>query len=332
MNKPKIGFYWTASCGGCEESVVDLAEGILPVLGAVEFVFFPVAMDFKRADVEAMADGEMAVCLVNGSIRSSEQREMAELLRRKSRILIAYGACSWQGGIPGLANLHDREEILHRVYDTTPSTTNPDGTRPQQHTEVPFGVLELPSFDTEVKALDQVVAVDYYIPGCAPPTPLLKSALEAILAGQLPPRGSVLAPETALCQECPRLESKPEKLLLEKFLRPHLAVLDPELCLLAQGLPCLGPATRGGCNGACIQANMPCTGCGGPLPRMRDHGGAAMSALASVLGANEEHEIDEALEGLPDPVGTFYRYGLPASQLFASRSAPAKGNGGGERA
>ena len=122
MSKPKAGFYWCASCGGCEESVVDLAEDILAVVEAIDFVFFPVAMDFKREDVEAMADGEMTVCFINGAIRTSEQREMAELLRRKSQVLIAFGSCSHLGGIPGLANLWDRKTIFATSYHETPST------------------------------------------------------------------------------------------------------------------------------------------------------------------------------------------------------------------
>ena len=55
--KPKVGFYWMGTCGGCEESVVDLAERILDVVAAVDIVFWPVAMDFKKEDVEAMDDG-----------------------------------------------------------------------------------------------------------------------------------------------------------------------------------------------------------------------------------------------------------------------------------
>ena len=83
-DKPKLGLYWCASCGGCEESVVDLAEGILDVVAAVDIVFWPVAMDFKKADVEAMDDGSIAATLINGCVRTSEQEEMVRLLRRKS--------------------------------------------------------------------------------------------------------------------------------------------------------------------------------------------------------------------------------------------------------
>ena len=111
-DKPKIAFYWCASCGGCEESIVDLAEDILEVAQAVDIVFWPVAMDFKRKDVEAMPDGSILATMVNGSIRTSEQEEMAYLLRRKSQILIAYGSCAHTGGVPSLANQFSKEQIL----------------------------------------------------------------------------------------------------------------------------------------------------------------------------------------------------------------------------
>jgi len=326
MSKPKAGFYWCASCGGCEESVVDLAEDILGVVDAIDFVFFPVAMDFKRQDVEAMEDDEMTVCFINGAIRTSEQREMAELLRRKSLFLIAYGSCSYLGGIPGLANLYSREQIMQFVYHDSPSTANPEGNRPQTAFKAPEGDLELPSLDREVKTLDQVVDVDYYIPGCAPPTALLKAAVEALLSGELPPKGSVLAPDKALCEDCPRIDTKPDEPLITAFKRPWEIEIDHEKCLLAQGLLCLGPATRTGCDHVCINGNMPCTGCMGPVSRVRDHGTAILSALASLIDSNDEKEIEDMLDGIPDPAGTFYRYGLPHSTLFA-KCGITHGNG-----
>lgn len=323
MTKPKVGFYWCASCGGCEESVVDLAEGILDVVAAVDFVIFPVAMDFKREDVEALADGEMAVCFLNGALRSSEQREMARLLRRKAQLVVAYGSCSHQGGVPGLANLYSRETLMRFAYHDSPSTVNPAGTRPQPHTRVPEGELELPTLDDEVKCLDQVIDVDYYLPGCAPPVELLKAALAAILSGNLPPKGTVLAPDIALCHECPRLDTKPNDLSLPELKRPSLAAIDEGVCLLAQGFLCLGPATRSGCGVPCINGNMPCTGCLGPVSRVQDQGGAVIAALGSLLAPQDEEGIDRVLDGVPDPVGTFYRYGVPASLLFAKAGLPA---------
>ena len=112
--KHKVAFYWCASCGGCEEAVLDLAEAVLEVVAAVDIVFWPVAMDFKRKDVEAMADASIWATFLNGAIRSTEQEEMAHLLRKKSQVMIALGSCSHLGGIPGLANLFERESILDK--------------------------------------------------------------------------------------------------------------------------------------------------------------------------------------------------------------------------
>jgi F420-non-reducing hydrogenase small subunit len=327
MSKPKVGFYWCASCGGCEESVVDLAEDILDVTAAVDFVFFPVAMDFKRSDVEALPDGAMAACFINGAVRSSEQREMAELLRRKSQILIAYGSCASHGGIPGLANLSGLEGVLESSYGNHFSTVNPQGTRPAHETRVDGVVLDLPALDDRVRTLDQTVAVDYYIPGCAPPPSLLKMAVLAILQGELPARGSVLAPESPLCQECPRRDTKPDRPLVQRYHRPHQVQADPKTCLLVQGLACLGPVTRSGCHWACIEANMPCTGCGGALPRVHDFGASGLSTLASLVDSNEQDGIAEVLRAIPDPAGTFYRYALPGSLMHARAPGEPAGEG-----
>jgi F420-non-reducing hydrogenase small subunit len=135
----------------------------------------------------------------------------------------------------------------------------------------------------------------------------------------LPPKGSVLAPDIALCDECPRKASKPTDLSFTEFKRPHQKLLDAEKCLLAQGIVCLGPATRGGCEALCPGGNMPCSGCFGPTSRVRDQGAKMLSSLCANVAAKTEAEIDKALAGVPDPVGTFYRYGLAHSLLRRKR-------------
>lgn len=313
--KPKIAFYWCASCGGCEESVVDLAESILDVAAAVDIVFWPVAMDFKVKDVEAMPDKSILATMINGAIRTSEQEEMAHLLRRKSQYLIAYGSCAHLGGVPALANQFAREEVLDYVYRKAPSVVNLEGTVPQPSWKDNGHQVTLPEFRNVVRALDQVVDVDYYIPGCAPSPKLLAAAVQALLKGELPPKGSVLAPDVALCDECPRKESKPTEVSFKEFKRPHQVIADPNLCFLAQGIICMGPATRSGCGAACISGNMPCTGCYGPPSRVKDQGAKILSSLCANVAAEDEQEIEKILEGIPDPVGTFYRYSLARSLL-----------------
>ena len=312
-DKPKVAFYWCASCGGCEESVVDLAEGILGVVEAVDIVFWPVAMDFKRKDVEAMPDGSILAALINGAIRTSEQEEMVRLIRAKSKVVVAYGACAHLGGIPGLANQFSRQRIVDYVYDGAPSNVNPGHQRPQLSFKEDDREATLPELWHVVRSLDQVIDVDYYLPGCAPTPKILQAALGALLSGNLPPKGTVLAPDVALCEECPRKDSKPTDMSFTEFKRPHQVKTDPAKCLLAQGLICMGPATRGGCEALCTKGNMPCTGCFGPTSRVKDQGAKMLSSLTSNIQAKEEKEIDAVLAGIPDPVGTFYRYGLPRS-------------------
>ncbi|MFH1892498.1 MAG: oxidoreductase [Candidatus Zixiibacteriota bacterium] len=325
MSKPKVSFYWCASCGGCEEAVVDLAEDILKVVEAVDIAFWPVALDFKRVDVEALQDGELAVSFINGAIRSSEQFEMVELLRKKSQLVVAFGSCAHLGGIPGLANLSDRQGVFQEAYIDAPSVVNDDKVLPLEEIDVAEGRLTLPSLWNTVKTLDQVIEVDYYLPGCPPPVKLIRDAVNAIVTGQLPARGAVLAPDIALCEECPRRDTKPEKPTLREFKRPHAVDIDPEECLLAQGLLCIGPVTRKGCEAACVAANMPCTGCLGPTSRVTDFGAKALSAIASLVDSNDEKEIAAILDQVVDPIGTFYRYSLPASLLHRRYQGPDHG-------
>ncbi len=314
MSKLKFAFYWAASCGGCEVAVIDIHEAILEVMEVADIVFWPVAMDIKYKDVEAMEDGYIDVCLFNGAIRNDEQEHMAHLMRKKSKFLVAFGSCAHTGGIPGLGNLANKKEIFDRAYISSPSTNNPEHIVPVPEMEVPEGKLTIPTFYDTVETLDQVVDVDYYIPGCPPPPSLVVGAVRAIASGNLPPKGSVLAPELAVCDQCDR--EKTDKRVGE-IKRIIYDTPDPDVCLLEQGFMCLGPATRGACEAKCIDANMPCTGCGGILPGAMEQGSAMVSALATVMGLENEKDADfdfeEMLAKLKDPVGTFYKYSLPSS-------------------
>ncbi len=320
MGKPKFAFYWCASCGGCEEAIIDLGEDLLKVTAAVDIVLWPVALDFKRKDVEAFEDGEIDVSFINGAVRTEEQEEMVNLLRQKSQLVFAFGSCAHIGGIPGLANLWNKESIFERVYKTVPTVNNPDNVYPKTTTDINGNELTLPEFYDTVRTLDQVIDVDYYIPGCAPPPDLIMNAFTAILEGKLPAKGSVLAPEKSLCDTCPRAKSKPEKLAIKEIRRVHQVAPDPEKCFLEQGIICLGPVTRSGCGERCINANMPCRGCFGPTREVADQGAKMLSVIAACFGIENEDKIsDEEVKAIvnqvDDPVGVFYMYSLAASVL-----------------
>ncbi len=313
MDKPKVAFYWCASCGGCEEAVVDLAEDILKVVDAVDIVLWPVAVDFKRSDIETMADGSIAVAFINGAVRTAEQEEWVRLLRRKSGLIVAFGSCAHLGGIPGLANLSSLRQLFETVYRNVPSVSNPDNVFPDRLSHVREGELELPEMHSEVRALDQVIEVDYYLPGCAPPPALIMDAVTAILSGNLPEKGSVLAPEKSLCDSCPRRDSKPEKLKIKDIKRISLTNIPDDKCFLAEGVICPGPATRSGCGERCINANMPCRGCFGPTKAVYDQGAKFLSGLSSQFDSTDEQEIEAFAGSVIDPAGLFYMFSLAAS-------------------
>ena len=321
MAKPKVALYWCASCGGCEEAVVDLNEDILKVVDAVDIALWPVAIDAKYSDVEAMADGDIAVSFINGAIRTEEQEKIVKLLRQKSGLVIAFGACACSGGIPALANQWDKDSIFDYVYFKSPSVVNPDKTTPETRVELnPEQTLTLPDFYNTVHSLQQVIDVDYFVPGCPPTPEVIMKGITAILEGKLPPKGSYIGVENSLCESCERNKTKPDTLSIKDIKRPHLTEIDPEKCFLEQGIICMGPATQGGCGSLCINANMPCRGCFGSPKNLVDQGGSFVSILSSILGLEneeklDEKEVEELMNSIPDPLGTFYRFSLSNSIL-----------------
>jgi F420-non-reducing hydrogenase small subunit len=315
--KLQIALYWAASCGGCEIAMLDVDEKILDITTAADIVFWPVAIDTKYKDVEALPDKSIDVCFFNGGVRTSEQEHLAKLLRKKSKILISFGACAVSGGIPGLANLSNRKEIFKTAYLENPSIDNPENTVPKQKSKVKEGELTLPEFYDTVLPLHKVVDVDYFLPGCPPPPWLIIDAFNAIVENKLPPKGAVLAPLKSVCDEC-RFKLSEKKITNVK--RIYELEKIEEKCFLEQNVICLGPATRSGCHGRCMEANMPCTGCGGILPNALDQGASMISALASILGVEteagmSEEEVEKLIEQVRDMVGTFYKYTLPDSLI-----------------
>lgn len=316
--KFKFAMYWAGSCGGCEIAFLEIEQKIVEVDRAFEVVFWPAAADFKYKDVEAYDDGFIDICLFNGCIRTSENEHLAKLLRAKSKVLVAFGACAVNGGIPGLANVATAQEIKDLVYTQEPSVANPDGVYPQEVFEAPEGTLELPHLYDTVRTLAQTVDVDYFMPGCAPEAHQIAAVLDVVIAGlkgegELPPKGSTIgvAPRTC-CDECKRVK---EEKKVTGFRRIWEFEPDPEKCLLEQGVICMGPATRAGCGGRCTNVGMACRGCYGPPAGVVDQGAKMLTTLASIIDAPTPEQIAELAGSVPDPVGTFYRFGLANSLL-----------------
>jgi len=322
--KPKFAMYWAASCGGCEIAVLNTHEKILDVDANFDVVFWPVAMDAKYKDVEAMEDGSILLTLFNGGIRNDENEHIAKLLRQKSKILVAFGSCACEGCIPGLANLSPVGDIVHTAFNTL-TTDNPNEIYPRTSYDVPEGELHIPTLSRIVRPLENVVNVDYFMPGCPPESHQIAAVIDLVIKvvkgeAELPPRGSVIGcGDSTVCDECPRARNVK---FIKEFKRiQDIAPVDPNLCLLEQGIPCNGPATRSGCNARCPQAGAQCIGCYGPADGVMDYGARLITAFSSVIDANTPEEIEHILDGIPDPTGQVYRFNLAGSLLKANREA-----------
>jgi len=315
--KLKIAAYSAAGCGGCEIALLEIHEKILDLVAAADIVFWPAVTDFKYSDVEAMEDGDIDVCLFNGAIRTEENAEIAHLLRRKSKALVAFGACASFGGVPGLGNLFDTIDIFERAY-TTESTDVTD-TRPQSSSD--DGSPCVPALTDRVSALSGITQVDYMVPGCAPEAPQVWGVCSAVINGELPAdQLTVGAGDRSVCDECPRPKRNTR---VKAFVRPHQIVPEPDWCLLEQGIVCMGPATRSGCVARCPSAAMPCRGCYGPAGDSIDQGTKMAAALGTLVDSEDEQVIIDTIAQIADPTGTFYCFSLPTSLMGGARTRTA---------
>jgi len=271
---------WFAICGGCEVTILDIGEPLIDILKQVEVVHMPVLMDHKlfgQTGEGAEMDIPVAdVGLISGGIRSDEHKKLAQEMRKKCKILIALGTCACSGGIPALANQYTTDDLLEKVYRGS-VTTETNGIPNQQ----------LPILTDRVYAVNEVVKVDAYLPGCPTTPDMVASALTALLEGKPLP----VLPSKSVCDECPtKREKKAVATLKRRVEGPEFtpgAPLNEMRCLMEQGFLCLGPATRCGCGGSdgiprCIRAYMPCEGCFGPLTEKANPMVDMMGALSSI--------------------------------------------------
>lgn len=235
----KIALEWLAGCSGCEISILDLHEGIMELIKEAEIVYAPVLMDVK----EVPADIDIAI--VSGSVRNKENKERLEELRKKSKILIAYGTCACYGGITGMADLYRPEDVTARIYSDNPST---------ESGEVPSEVV--PELLPIVHPAGDFTEVDYYLPGCPPKELLVWDILMPLIKGEAPD-----VPKKSVCADCLRWMDHVE---FDKLNRRIEGDPDPQKCFLSQGYVCLGSVTLGRCGALCTAAGIPCHGCGGP--------------------------------------------------------------------
>lgn len=244
-----------SACAGCEVAILDLGEDLLKILEKIEIVHAPILMDHKHFS-PGDGQGEIAVPkgdigILSGSIRTEEHMEVARAMRENCDILIANGSCACFGGVSAIANVLPLKMLKEDIYPVTGDQENNE--------------FRLPALTSRVVALNEVMEVDIFIPGCPPPTALFMEAITAILEDR-----PFQLPEDTVCNECPKTKEKKtvfadRGMAFPEMLRPLEPVPLSQRCLFEQGYFCMGAATRNGCGAQCLKADMPCRGCTGPV-------------------------------------------------------------------
>lgn len=288
-SRPTVAILPLQGCFGCHVNLLDLHERFEEITSNFD-IRFTYLMDVKEIP-------EVDIALVEGCVANHENAERLKQMRERSGTLIALGSCSCFGGIPGLRNLHTPETAIRRAYLESESTCR-DGVLP--------AAPHVPELTGSVRAIHDVVKVDYAIPGCPSPRDLVVSALTNILQGTNPN-----LPTRAVCFECGREHRSllsPKKEFIAANINPIMTVetIDESQCFLEQGILCMGMVTMEGCKGRCLKSNFPCQGCMGPAPEVRDSGAKWINTMGSLLPSG-------AMRFRDDIVGFGYRYTLPVS-------------------
>lgn len=168
MKKPKVAFFDFACCEGCQLQVANMGEAVLDVLGLIDVVEWREVMSEKWSK-------KLDVAIVEGSITDPHAVKRIKQIRDRSKIVLALGSCATIGGVNGMKNNFDLEEINQFVYG--------DSSR------------FFPT--TPTNAVHQVVKVDYFVNGCPIYIPEFVSVLKAVLKG-LP----YYVPDYPVCVEC----------------------------------------------------------------------------------------------------------------------------------
>ena len=211
--KPKVAFFDFASCEGCQLQVVNLEESVIDLVDIVDVVSFREAMKEHSDDYD--------IAFIEGSIVRPMDEERLKKIRGHAKILVAIGACACIGGVNALRNQFPTENVKKMVYGTANMKNNPY-----------FDVFP-------VKAVDEVVKVDYYVHGCPIDRNEFANVVTSLALGKKPE-----IPNYPVCVDCKKKEN---------------------ICVFKEEKFCLGPITRAGCGAVCPTNKDGCEGCRGLL-------------------------------------------------------------------
>ena len=127
--------------------------------------------DLKEPDQTGVDVG-----ILEGGINNTYNEEVAERMRSRCKVLVALGDCAVFGGVPAMRNFFTLEETLRRAYVETESTDSSGKIPDDPELAVP----------TRVRALEEVVPVDVFVPGCPPSADTIFYVLSELAQGRKP--------------------------------------------------------------------------------------------------------------------------------------------------
>ncbi len=150
-------------------SFLDLDERLVELAGKIDLVYSPIA------DVKVFPEN-VDVTLVEGAITNSENEEMARLIRKNSRIVIAFGDCATTGNVTAMRNSIPLAEVQKRSYVEL-ADINP---------RIPDDYINLAQLLKTARPLHELIKIDAWLHGCPPTADEIWFALTELLEGRMP--------------------------------------------------------------------------------------------------------------------------------------------------
>ncbi len=166
--KPRLATVWLGGCSGCHMSFLDLDERLIDLAGLVDLCYSPV-LDIKEFP-------EVDIALVEGAVANEDHLREIQRIRKRSRVLVAFGDCAVTGNVTAMRNLFSLEDVLNRAYRENSALVR----------GVPRGDGIVPRLLDRVLRVGDVIPVDYFLPGCPPSADAIHGFLSDLLAGRTP--------------------------------------------------------------------------------------------------------------------------------------------------
>ena len=172
MDRLKVATVWLGGCAGCHMSFLDLDEFLIELAGKIDIVYSPVV------DQKEFPEG-VDLCLIEGAVCNEDNLEILHKIRKRSKVLVSFGDCAVTGNVPAIRNqlgADNTTQVLQCAYIDNA----------QVHPVIPKYAGIVPALLSRVTPVHELVAVEYYLPGCPPPADRIKAVLVQILEGAAP--------------------------------------------------------------------------------------------------------------------------------------------------